>query len=389
MSNLKIVAIIFMATIGCNTQSERQATHYRPVPEASDSIVSYLKDSIIVNDGGNNSNLRVNITDALSSSNFNASVYIANESKLILYNTTSRHVIQTINLAAQLNYEKADIFVDTDYSIYAIKWMQHEILKLDTSGALKDKFTYPATDKARGFQVYLHPAFSTFRLNKNRDFIFYSIPTVNVSDSNGQQALLNNRPIKVFSLDKNKVIVKAEGGFFPDSYKHENYYDFDIKYTIIDDSTIAYVFKVFPQIVIENIYTGKLDRKSISGLDTNASEKFLNKNNDFTYSKAYVIKNDDYNGFVYDKKKKRYYLFRNIGIPTSYSDGSLALYEDKPVVLYVIDGSTFKVIRKIYCGLGGKYWYYKPFIENSRLFLTRRVDDKKGAPVKIDIYEIP
>jgi hypothetical protein len=389
MPNLKMVAIIFMATIGCNTQSEQRSGSNDNTPETKESITTYLKDSVTINDGGNNSNARVNITDAPSFTKFDASIYIAHESKLILYQTSNKSVVRTINLNNQLNKEKADIFVDPEYNIYAIKWMQNEILMLDTNGLVKDQFNYPAIDNKRNFSVYLHPIFSCFQYNKNKDFIFYTIPAISISDAKSMQSFLNNKPIKVFSLNRGKVTIKHEGGSYPAQYKQENYYDFDVNYTLIDDSTIAYIFKMFPQIIIENVYTGRVEKKDITGLDSNVSEKYINKENDFTYTKEYGVKNDGYNGLVYDKNKKRYYLFRNKGIPTPQSDGSLALYEDKPVYLYVIDGLTFKVIKKVYCGLEGKYWYSKPFIRNSQLFLTRRVEDKKGSPVKIDIYDIP
>jgi hypothetical protein len=389
MPNLKIVAIIFMATIGCNTQSEQQTDHHNNIPETEESISSYLKDSITINDGGNNSVARVNIIDPPSCTKFDASIYIAHESKLILYQTSNKSVVQTINLSNQLKKEKADIFVDTGYNIFAIKWMQNEVLMLDTNGLLQDRFNYPTIDNKRNFSVYLHPIFSCFYYNKNKDFIFYTIPAISISDAKSMQSFLNNKPIKVFSLNRGKVTIKNEGGSYPAQYKHDNYYDFDIKYTLIDDSTIAYIFKMFPQIIFENVYTGRVEKKDIAGLDSNVSEKYINQENDFTYIKEYGVKNDTYNGLTFDKTKKRYYLFRNKGIPTMQSDGGLALYEDKPVYLYVIDGLTFKVIKKIYCGLEGKYWYSKPFIRNSQLFLTRRVEDKKGAPIKIDIYDIP
>lgn len=383
-----VIAInLLMVITSCkNGENKSHETNY----QRADSLGNYLIDSIVINQGGNNENLRINITNDTKSAPFHGSVYVANEGRLLVLNVTTKLVTKSIDLFQQFRNTKADFYLDTNYTMYAIKWMHNEILEIDTNGKLNQSFIYPSIDSRRGFSTTLYPAFSSFYFNKNRDFIFYTIPTLDVKDPISLRKLFENKPIKVVTLRKdNSIFVKAEAGRFPDLYKKRDYHDYDIHYCIVDDSTVAYISKMQPEIITENVYAGTALTNRIKGLKANVSKEFIGKENDYSSTNKYEIENDSYNGFVYDTEKKRYYLFQSLGIPSTRDDGTLALYEDKPKVLYVIDGATYKVVKEIQCGVEGSYWYYKPIIWNGKLLLTRRVENKKGAPIKIDIYDIP
>jgi hypothetical protein len=111
---------------------------------------------------------------------------------------------------------------------------------------------------------------------------------------------------------------------------------------------------------------------------------------DFSYTKEYTLKNDSYYNLTYDEDKNRFYIFRGLGIAPVNEDGTLALADDRPIILYIVDANNFSVIKKLYCGPQGKYsWYSQPQIYKSKLYLVRQKGDSRKDPVKIDIYDIP
>lgn len=220
----------------------------------------------------------------------------------------------------------------------------------------------------------------------------YMMPYLSPIKKGDREREIKNRPINVVHFNKENIQIKNQAGTFPQAYLDHYYYDSEIHFTNINDSDIAYIFLIEPKIIVENVYTNKIQAHEVKGLPPNKVYPFtddLQQAGDLSYAMDYNLKNDGYQGFSYDKDKKRFYLFRTLAIAPTTEDGSLSQYEDHPTLLYIIDATTFSVIHKLYCGLAGKYWYVRPIIYKNKLFLARRGTERKGKPVIIDVYDIP
>ncbi len=398
-----ISAAIIMMAVACNNSAdtatdgidssdsfEHYRLHIKETLAGADSLTRFFYDSIVINEGGKNRPYHFNIANESMWSSFQLSFYA--DQKLFLYNIDRKNIALTINFAKQNPDRKRMNCYVKDSQVFVIKEDEHTLYRFDITGRLLHSYHLADSSKELGCALTPFPLSSDLVVNKNMDMPLYMLPYLNGSKKEDRIKGIKDKPVWLMHLEGNNISVRNKAGTFPreyiDHYYHETYY----RFIRLDDSNIAYIFRIKPEITVENVYTNNIQKYKVKGLPVNKLFPYSDNPDiamNFSYTQEYELKNDDYSGLSFDKDKKRFYLFRRLAIPPVMKDGLLATYEDHPVILYIIDAANFSVIRKLYCGLSGEYWYNRPVIYKSKLFLTRSGANRKGAPAIIDAYDIP
>lgn len=358
----------------------------------AENIQAFLKDSIVLPEHGSSDFVHLNLADQSVWPSFQFSIYTGNK-KLFLYNADRKSIAYTIDLSrTNPEDEVMNCYVNND-TIYAIKKGGNDMYCFDLRGELIKTYHFPDTSKEMGCRLTACAEISDLMVNKNNDMAMFMIPYLRVLEKAEQNKSAKNKPIALVHIGTDSVTVRNKVGNFPKEYLKDYYRETRYRFININDSNIAYLFLIHPELNIQNTYTGKQEQHPIKGLPTNNVLTYtedMSTGQNFSYTNEYALMNDSYINLVYDKEKKRFYIFRGLGIAPVNKDGLLALYVDRPVILYVIDANNFSVIKKLYCGVHGKYsWYSRPQIYKSKLYMLRQKGERKKDPVKIDIYDIP
>jgi hypothetical protein len=366
--------------------------HVKDELAGTENIQPWLKDSIVLDGTKGTGAPHFKLADEDMWASFQFSVYAGNK-KLYLYNVEDKKVVRTIDLSKTYDNDyKVDCYVKSNI-IYTVKWSSNDMRCFDFNGRPLHTHHFPDYSKELDCRLTAYPYRSPFNLNRNNDMVMYMAPYLKEAIKEIRAKILKHKPIALLHIGAHGVRLKNWLGTAPKEYLDHYYYDMRPNFINISDSAIASVFDIFPGLYIQNTYNGKLQQYTIKGMPKNRVNPISEdpeKLKDFSYTTEQEIKNDCYMPFAYDAERKRYYIFRGLGIAPVNEDGSLALYDDKPLILYVVDAATNSVIKKLNFGLTGKYsWYCRPVIYKNKMYMIRKKGHKRDEPIKIDVYEIP
>lgn len=315
--------------------------------------------------------------------------YVSNNcDKVFFYSVDKKICIDS------LPFDRRDMeeqyYIDKNKNIYVYKSEQNTLLIRDSNGNEKSVYKIPE---------FIYHSWDTF----TRTYAALSLPlqvidsTIIMNNLQGYHLADKRERTLYFKKDNlsyMKVVADSlvkidEFGTFPKFY-HENYIDENWPIaTRTGNSEVYYMFSNANLLYKYNLHTGQTDTFEVNNLSLNKTESYnIDRIADFSYTSEYEIKVSSYLRLLYDEKTGEFIVFQMLPVKRKSKEGMLYLYEDKPVLLNLVDTDR-NVYKKIHFNNHVRFNLMYAGYYNGKVYLAERFSRSNNkSTVKIYAYTV-
>ncbi len=304
-------------------------------------------------------------------------VYSEETDSIYAYDLSERKIIDALGIKNLKIDSKFNYFIHGN-KFYVLKKYARAINEY-LSPSLTHEIDFTFKDSSSPEVSYM-PKNLSFHISTDSSNILYRVPNYNITNKEERMKYFSSKMLVKVQLEGQNANVVAEFGTFPDAYRSALYNEYYPQAFLMGGNSVGYMFSDSPYLYIFDKNTCK--KTFLNGLNANT---FIPVNSDSSavrsYTTNYSLMSERYVAALYDKHKKYLYIFQTHAVHKA-NDEYLALWEDKPLSLYVVD-STYNVIAKKDFERIGNYFFSSFFCYNGNLYLGKYQNGK----LLLEVYE--
>ena len=292
--------------------------------------------------------------------------YVSSKKDKIYYADENGKIQDSAAVPKLIRSENFDFFINDDKTAYFLI-NEKNIIYECVDSVMKEKYLY----EYAGTQTVLSSMFVRFEVINNTALLG-KITNYRIFIPTERAEYFKADKLGIFSLSNGRVVEEKSFFRYPQVYS-ERYFNelFPVLCRITKDS-IACVFSPFDSLFIENINNQKEHSFKIKNIAPNNLGNYnLDSIQFMSYSHMYELENNKFLKIMMDDVSKNIAIIQVLKVKHSdMSGGTIPLYEDKPVVINIMD-AAFAVKTKKYFETQGKGMFYNCYYLNNKLYVPQ------------------
>lgn len=308
-------------------------------------------------------------------------------------NNTDKSLFYSVDKSQSIDsvfFDKRDLneqyYIDNHKTTYVYNNNQNSLLIRNDSG--KEHYLYIKPE-------YIYHSWDTFTRNYSAVslplqvidsiLILNNFQGYQLADKRERELYFKRENLSSVKIGTDSLIKKNEFAAFPEFY-HKKYINEHWPVAARVGNNVYYLYSNDNILYNYDIAAGKTVQNRVEGLDPNKTEPYnIDRIADFSYTGEYEIKVSSYLRLLHDYKTNEFLVFQMLPVKTKKKDGMLSLYEDKPLLLNLVNNSM-TVYKKIYFSDHSKFNLMYACYYNGKLYITERFSRSNSSKSSLKMY---